>query len=132
MVKKHPLFSQKKNALQIQLFFGEFETANHHNKKGVHKLGGIYFTLRNFPPKLNSSLVNIHLCALFHAQDIKTYGFDTILEPIINDLKVLETDGIKVPMFKSPVHGSIVQVTGDNLGIHGLFGFVELLLFLYH
>lgn len=50
---------------------------------------------------------------------------DTILEPIINDLKVLETDGIKVPLFKDAVHGSIVQVTGDNLGIHGLFGFVE-------
>ena len=125
-MKRHPLFSQKKNALQIQLFFDEFETANPlGSKKGIHKLGGIYFTLRNFPPKLNSCLINIHLCALFHAQDIKTYGFDTILEPIINDLKVLETDGIKVPLFKDAVHGSIVQVTGDNLGIHGLFGFVE-------
>ncbi|XP_040924480.2 uncharacterized protein LOC114846307 isoform X1 [Betta splendens] len=125
-MKRHPLFSSKNLALQIQLFYDEFETANPlGSKKGVHKLGGIYFTLRNFPPKLNSCLVNIHLCALFHAQDIKTYGFDTILEPIINDLKVLETDGIEVPVFKSPVHGSIVQVTGDNLGLHGLFGLVE-------
>lgn len=65
------------------------------------------------------------MCALFHAQDIKTYGFDSILEPIINDFKVLETDGIKVPIFKSAVYGSIVQVTGENLGIHGTFGFVE-------
>lgn len=65
------------------------------------------------------------MCALFHAQDIKTYGFDSILEPIIQELKVLETDGIEVPMFKSAVNGSIVQVTGDNLRIHGLFGFVE-------
>lgn len=55
----------------------------------------------------------------------RTCGFDAILVPIINDLKVLENDGIKVPAFISPVHGSIVQVTGDNLGIHGLFGFVE-------
>lgn len=60
------------------------------------------------------------MCALFRAQDIETYGFDAILEPMINDLKVLENDGIKVP-----VHGGIVQVTGDNLGIQGLFGFVE-------
>lgn len=44
---------------------------------------------------------------------------------IINDLKVLETDGVRVPLFKSAVHDSIVQITGDNLGIHGLFGFVE-------
>ena len=125
-MKTHPLFSNENYALQIQLFYDDFETANPlGSKKGVHKLLGIYFTLRNFRPKLNSSLDNIHLCALFHAQDIKTCGFDTILQPIISDLKVLETDGIKVPMFKNPVHGSIAQVTGDNLGIHGLFGFVE-------
>lgn len=84
----------------------------------------MYFTLRNFPPKLNL-LVNIHLCALFYVKDITTYGFDTILEPTISDLKVLETNRIKVPTFKSPVHGSIAQVTRDNLGIHGLFRFVE-------
>lgn len=72
-LKKHPLFSKNTNALQIQLFFDEFETTNPlGSKKGIHKLGGIYFTLRNFPPKLNSSLINIHLVALFHAQDIKT------------------------------------------------------------
>ncbi|XP_023817614.1 uncharacterized protein LOC111948487 isoform X1 [Oryzias latipes] len=125
-VKSHPLFSKKDFAFLIQLFYDEFETANPlGSKKGIHKLGGIYFTLRNFPPKLNSSLVNIHLCALFHAQDIKTYGFNTILEPIISDLKVLETCGITSPMFQSPVRGSIVQVTGDNLGLHGIFGFVE-------
>ena len=125
-MKRHPLFSNESCALQIQLFYDDFETANPlGSKKGIHKLGAIYFTLRNFPPKVNSSLVNIHLCALFHAQDIKTYGFDTILQPIVSDLKVLETDGIKVPTLKSPVHGSIVQVTGDNLGIHGLFGLVE-------
>lgn len=112
--------------MQLQSFFDEFETANPlGSKKGIHKLGGIYFTLRNFPPKLNSSLINIHLVALFHAQDIKMYGFDTILEPIINDFKVLETDGVKVPLFKNALYGSIVQVTGNNLGIHRLFGFVE-------
>ena len=125
-MKTHSLFSNENYALQIQLFYDDFETANPlGSKKGVNILGGIYFTLRNFPPKLNSYLVNIHLCALCHAQDIKTYGFDTIIEPIVSDLKVLETDGIKVPMFKSPVHGSIAQVTGDNLSIHGLFWFVE-------
>lgn len=125
-MKRHPLFSNENFALQIQLFYDDFETVNPlGSKKGIHKLGAVYFTLRNFPPKFNSSLVNIHLCALFHAQDIKTYGFDTILEPIVSDLKVLEIDGITAPMFKSPVRGSIVQVTGDNLGIHGLFGFVE-------
>ncbi len=123
-IKSHPLFSTEKNALQIQLFYDDFETTNPlGSKKGIHKLCGIYFTLRNFTPQFNSSLTNIHLCALFHAQDIKTYGFDAILEPIVNDIKVLENKGIQGP--DGFVRGSIVQVTGDNLGLHSLFGFVE-------
>ena len=48
-----------------------------------------------------------------------------ILEPLVNDLKVLETEGLKLPMFKDVIHGTIVQVINDNLGLHGLFGFVE-------
>lgn len=71
-IKSHPLFSTEKNALKIQLYYDDFETANPlGSKKGIHKLGGIYFTLRNFPPQFNSSLANIHLCALLHAPDIK-------------------------------------------------------------
>lgn len=125
-VKKHPLFSTEKHALQIQLFYDDFEPCNPlGSKRGVHKLGAIYFTLRNFKPKFNSSLDNIHLCALFYAQDIKKYGFSAILEPLVSDLKVLETDGIEVPLFSDRLRGSVVQITGDNLGLHCLFGFVE-------
>lgn len=125
-LEENPLFSEKKDALQIQLFYDDFETANPlGSKKGVHKLGAIYFTLRNFPPVYNSSLSNIYLCALFHAQDIKRYSFNSILEPLVNDLKILEKDGLKVPMSDHVIHGTIVQVTGDNLGLHSLFGFVE-------
>ena len=55
--KNNILFSQKKHALQIQLYFDEFETANPlGSKKGIHKLSCIYFILRNLPPKYNSVL----------------------------------------------------------------------------
>lgn len=124
--KESPLFSLEKDVLQIQLFYDDFERANVLGpKRGLHKLGAIYFTLRNFPPIFSSSLNNIHLCALFHAQDIKRYSFSLILEPPLNDLKVLETEGLKIPIFELMIHGTVVQVTGDNLGLHGLFGFVE-------
>lgn len=80
----HPLFSKYPNALQIQVYFDEFETANPlGSKRGVHKVGALYFVVRNLPPKVNSRLMNIHLIALFHAQDLKKYGFDPILEPLI-------------------------------------------------
>ena len=124
--KKHPLFSKDIPSLQIQFFYDDFEPCNPlGSKKGSHKLGAIYFTLRNFPPKYNSCLANIHLCMLFHTQDIKKYGFATILEPLVNDLKILETGGIDFPGLGGRINGSIFQVTGDNLGLHGLFGYVE-------
>lgn len=108
------------------MFYDDFETANPlGSKRGIYKLGGIYFTIRNFSPKFNSSLTNIHLCALFHSQDIKTYGFDAILKPLVQDLKALETEGIEIPTAPGRVRGSIVQVVGDNLGLNGILGFVE-------
>ena len=124
--RNHPLFSQQEHALQIQLYYDDFETANPlGSKKGIHKLGCVYFILRNLPMKLNSVLMNIHLVALFHSEDLKKYGFDPILQPLVHDLKVLETQGIQVPFSDAPLKGSVIQVTGDNLAIHGLFGMVE-------
>lgn len=124
--KNHPLFSKNKNALQIQLFFDEFETANPlGSKHGIHKVGSIYFILRNFTPKINSALLNIHLVALFHSQDIKNYGINAILEPIVHDLKVLESTGISLPFCDQQICGTVAQVTGDNLGLHTVLGFVE-------
>ena len=108
--------------MQIQLFYEDFETENPlGSKKGIHKLGAIYF---KFSPNL-SALINMNLCALFHAQDIKRYGFILTLKPLVNDIKVLETEVLNISMSESVIHGTIVQVTGDNLGSHGLFGFVE-------
>lgn len=63
--KKHTLFGHE-HALQVQLYYDDFETANPlGSKKGIHKLGCVYFILRNLPPKLNSVLMNIHLETLF-------------------------------------------------------------------
>ncbi|XP_056120086.1 uncharacterized protein LOC130097313 [Rhinichthys klamathensis goyatoka] len=65
------------------------------------------------------------MCPLSCTQDIRRYGFNSILEPLVNDLKVLEIEGVKNPVTGSCIRGTIVQVTGDNLGLHGLFGFLE-------
>lgn len=124
--KNHRLFSQQEHALQIQLYYDDFKSANPlGSKKGVHKLGCIYFVLRNLPPELNSVLMNIHLVALFHSEDLKKYGFDPILKPLVDDLKILETEGMQVPFSATPVRGSLFQITGDNLALHSIFGFVE-------
>lgn len=64
----HALYNRYPNALQIQLYFDDLETTNPlGSKTKVHKMGAVYFCLRNLPVQFNSSLANIHLCLLFNA-----------------------------------------------------------------
>ncbi|XP_022043364.1 uncharacterized protein LOC110946095 [Acanthochromis polyacanthus] len=101
--RNHPLFSVKPNSLQIQIFYDDFETGNPlGSKHGIHKVGRVYFVLRNLSPKIHSALMNIHLLALFHTEDVKKYGFNAILEPFVHDLKILECTGIEVPFSDEP------------------------------
>ncbi|XP_023821499.1 uncharacterized protein LOC101158135 isoform X1 [Oryzias latipes] len=124
--KAHPLFSEKPNSLQILLYYDDFETANPlGSKRTVHKVGALYFVLRNLPAKFNSALMNIHLVALFHTDDVKKYGFDPILQPLINDIKILEHEGLYLPFSTEKVHGTICQITWDNQGMHTILGFTE-------
>lgn len=115
-IKTH---SQDKHALQLQLYYDDFETTNHlGSKKGIHKLGCIYFILRILPPKCNSVLMNIHIISLFNSEDFKKYGFDAVLQPLVDDLMILDTQIIHTALYDT-------QVTGYNLALDGLFGFVE-------
>ena len=72
VILSHIHCSQKQTYLQIQPYYDDFETANPRgSKRGVHKVGALYFVPRNLPPQLNSVWMNIHLVALFHAGDVK-------------------------------------------------------------
>jgi len=64
--------------------------------------------------------MNIHLVSLFHTADLQKYGFDVILEPLINDVKQLESQGLSLPFSDEQVYGTISQITGDNLGMHSV------------
>ncbi|XP_056315761.1 uncharacterized protein LOC130230656 isoform X1 [Danio aesculapii] len=124
--KRHPLYSIRNNALEIQIYYDDFETANPLGfKQGIHKLGCIYFVLRNLPSHVISSLMNIHLISLFHSEDGKKYGMDKILGPLIDNGKVLEQKGMKVSFSEEPIFGTIAQITGDNLGLNSILGYVE-------
>lgn len=93
--KMHPLFSKQQTALQIQMYYDKFETANPlGSKRGVHKVCALYFVLRNLPPNFNFAVMNFHLVALFHSEDVKKYSFDPILQPLIDDIKTLESHGL--------------------------------------
>lgn len=124
--KSSNLFLSQPNAIQIQLYFDEFEcTAPLGTKTGSHKMGGLYFIIRNIPPKFLGQLENIFLAALFYSADLKTLSFNTILSPIIRDLKILESEGISVAFLPYKLKGTLVALSHDNLGGNTMYCMVE-------
>lgn len=122
--KNNTLFSRHSDALQIQIFYDDFETVNPlGSKRGIHKLGALYFVLRNFPDSLNSQLNNIHLLALFYSEDAKKYGYQLIFDHIIPDIKILETKGIELR--GKTFFGTVCALAHDNLGANSILGFQE-------
>lgn len=124
--KSNGLFQKEENALQIQLFYDDFESVNPlGSKTTIHKVGAIYFTIRNMPSEYNSHLNNIYLVSLFFVNDLKNTNvtFNSVLKPIVDDIKILETEGIDVAGIN--VKGTLVNMCHDNLGGNIALGFVE-------
>lgn len=69
----------------------------------------------------------IYLVGLFYSADLKTVGLNQILQPIVDDIKILETQGIDVNLNSKIINvkGSIVALSHDNLGANVLHGMVE-------
>lgn len=95
----------------------------HHGKK--HKICALYWVLGNLIPGCHSSLSSIHLAALIKSNDVKVYGFEKVLEPLITDLRTLEQHGIYVDKLGKTLKGTLQCVVADNLGAHSIAGFVE-------
>lgn len=79
-----------------------------------------------------STLISIHsqfciqyLALLCKAVDIKRFGFDEELAPLLKDIAVLEHDGIYISSVGQNVKGSVFSVAADNLGAHSIYGLVE-------
>lgn len=47
------------------------------------------------------------------------------MKPIVDNIKALEAEGMQVPFSAMPLKGRVFQVSGDNLALHDLFGFVQ-------
>ena len=128
LYNSNPLFVEDKSALQLCLYFDECEVANPlGSRRGIHKIGFIYMSLRNMQPMFNSRLNNIHIVAAFNSLDRSKYGFDKILAPLVRDIKQLE-HGVDLTLRDGTVvhkRGTVVLLAGDNLGLNQLCGFVE-------
>ena len=55
------------------------------------------------------------------------YSFSEILQPLMFDLRILENEGLLVSRSDGNhwFRGTVAVVIGDNLGSHGIGGFLE-------
>ncbi|KAE8746883.1 hypothetical protein FOCC_FOCC006303 [Frankliniella occidentalis] len=89
--------------------------------KKKYKLLAVYLIIGNIPAHLRSRISTIQLVALCIE---KYFNHEEFYGPIVKDLKGIETVGVDIPGVGT-VKGSLVCIVGDNLGSHGLGGFVE-------
>jgi hypothetical protein len=122
--QKNTLFAKYPDSLQIQFFMDDFDpTAALKTKSGEHKICGVYFVIRNLPSKFLSKMRNMYLVALCKSSYIKG-NFNLLLEPIVEDLKILESIGIDIGGGKY-LRGTLINVAFDNLGGNIVFGMIQ-------
>lgn len=114
--------------LPLTLYFDEYEPNNAlSSHAGVQKLAGVYVGLPFLPPKWSSKLINILILGVFHAHDRRAFGNKAVFQKIIDTLNSLSILGVKLKNshFDGIVKFHVVCLTGDNLGLNGILGFVE-------
>lgn len=122
------IFQSHLPTLEIQLYTDDFTIANPlGNKAKTLKLGAFYFILGNLSPQYKSKLYVIQLAIICKSIHIKKYGFSKVMEPLIQDLIILEKDGVTVKVNATTYNfkGTVSYMSADNLAAHGVGGFIE-------
>lgn len=115
-----------KNSVLLQLYYDDFEIARVLGSKTIiHKIGAIYFTILNCPAHLKSKLDNIFLVCLFYVNDLHgEFNLNSILRPIVSDIKILETEGIFIDTI-GIMFGLIISLSHDNLAANDMIGLTK-------
>ncbi|XDV26354.1 hypothetical protein PO909_030098, partial [Leuciscus waleckii] len=112
--------------ISVCLYVDDFEICNPlGTSRKKHKLCAIYWILGNVPSMFQSTLSSIYLAVLFKTEDVKTYGFEKILRPLLHDLQTLEQQGVYVQQLGTFLKGTVQCVVADNLAAHSMAGFIE-------
>lgn len=123
---QHPL--RNDDTIVIRLYGDDFEPANPlGSRKTVYKIGCIYYQFENLPSYILSKTENMFLALCYYTDDVKQFGWRKVFSPLLSALKSLESKGIELQVsgvlktFKVVVSA----ITGDNLFLNGVLGFVE-------
>ena len=124
--KENKLLGEQNTCISLGLYIDEFEVCNPlGTSRKIHKITAVYWVVLNLPARFRSSLTSIQLAVLGKSVDIKKYGYEKFLEPLLKDIKCLEQEGIFVEVVGQFVKSTVYCVCADNLGAHGLAGFSE-------
>lgn len=122
--KNNIFFQANPDALQIILYVDAFELCNPlGSSRTKHKLLAAYMTLGNIPSHARSKVDQQQLILLCNETHVKSFGFEKIFLPFVNDIKELETEGIDI--LGKNFKGTVVVILADNLGSHQVGGFNE-------
>jgi hypothetical protein len=122
--KNDDYFHNNSDALRLVLYNDDIETANAlGSRSGVHKLTMFYIYVQG---SNSSKLSSIHLVIAAYASDLKQFGYDAVLKPLIADLKKLDSG---IPIHKGTnrvlLKARLVQLVGDNLAANQTIGMVS-------
>lgn len=131
--QSHPVrqkFAEIPNTLVIPVFdfFDDVETVNPLGSHAcIHKVGCKYTIVKGFKPVCNSKLENIFLNMVFKSSDRSILGNKQMFDLYLSEMTELETNGFTLEVDGQfyKVYVCLVQVSGDNLGLNGILGYVE-------
>ncbi len=119
-------FYSEEQRICIFLYVDDFEVCNPlGTSRRKHKITAVYWILGNIQSCFRSTLTSVYLALLCKANDIKRFGYAEVLKPLLDDIAILEQDGILIPVLGKTVKGTVYCVVADNLGAHSVAGLVE-------
>ena len=111
------------NCLEIILYRDDFDLSNPlENNIKKYKTSAFYFVLGNIPGKCRARLKDLQLALFFPSARIQNYGYDIFIQPLIDDIKVLESIDLNVD-FEGKIHnfkGTLTMVVAHNLAAPAL------------
>ncbi|EEC15671.1 hypothetical protein IscW_ISCW013181 [Ixodes scapularis] len=117
-------FIAGENTIQLLLFQDAFEVANPlGSARKKHKILGMYYTIANMPPFAQTKVHAMQLVMLCYDSTLQKVGHDVVMKSLVSDLADLEKDGVTVNGVR--YNCGLLSCLGDNLGSHGIGGFVE-------
>lgn len=119
---------ENKTVFPIYFFFDDFEPLNPlGSRAGAYKIGALYMSLASVPHEYSSLLDNIFLTQLIFTSDRTTFGNEAVFKNIIEELKLLEGQGISINICgeEKTIYFVLLLMIGDNLGLNSVMGFTE-------